>query len=221
MISYKNHYLALGFALICSPLSNAADTTNIRADIWADNWFALYDGEKLIKEDSVAYNTERSFNSDSFSFDVTLPAQLSVIIKDYKEDDTGLEYIGTRRQQMGDGGFTAQFFNEDNQLIGVSNSEWHCLTIHRAPLDKACDRSENPQSECQAEIDAEPANWKNANYNYSVWPNAIEHSSQAVRPHGGYRDVSWQDNAKLIWAEDLEQDNTLLCRFTLTKDTIN
>lgn len=226
MISFNSKYLLSKYSLfilaaIAAPLSHAADTATIRADVWADNWFALYDEDKLIKEDSTAYYTERSFNTESFSFEVALPAQLSVIIKDYKEDDSGLEYIGSRRQKTGDGGFKAQFFNDDNKLIGVSNSEWHCQSIHRAPLNESCIRSENPLTACQSEISPEPANWKNANFNYSVWPNAIEHSFQAVRPHGGYDDASWQAKAKLIWAQDLELDNTLLCRFTLTQEAIN
>ena len=84
----------------------------LRADVRADNWFALYVGAELIKEDSVAYYTERSFNSESFSFEADLPAQINVIIKDFKENDTGLEYIGSPRQQIGDGGFIARGYSD-------------------------------------------------------------------------------------------------------------
>ena len=104
----------------CSPNSgtevNISDiessgSLSIRGDVWADNWFALYIGENLILEDSVPITTERSFNAETFTFSTDYPIQLNFIFKDFKENDTGLEYIGARNQQMGDGGFIAQFFD--------------------------------------------------------------------------------------------------------------
>lgn len=207
--------VAAGLAAAVSCLASDSTNMRVKADIWADNWFALYDGEKLIFEDSVKYLTERSFNAESFEFDITLPAELSLIIKDYKEDDTGLEYLGTRRQQIGDGGFIGQFFDADNRLLAVSDDGWRCIAIHQAPLNKSCERDENPSTSCQSRrIDA-PDGWRNAYFDDTNWSNAVIHSANAVRPHGGYTDVRWQAEARLIWTEDLEIDNTILCRFTL------
>lgn len=195
------------------------DTRTIKADIWADNWFAFYVGEELVKEDSVPYNTERSFNKESFEFDIALPAQLSFVVKDFKENDTGLEYIGTSRQHIGDGGFAAQFFDAQSQsLLAVSNSSWRCLPVHRAPLNKSCERSSEPTSDCQSDITQEPDGWMNPGFDDSEWPNAVEHSAQAVRPRHGYDEVDWHADMTLIWTQDLEIDNTLLCRATLSSD---
>ncbi len=109
-------------ALVLFSASASAEERNIKADVWADNWFALYLDATLIKEDSVPYNTERSFNAESFTFAAELPAQVSVIVKDFKENDSGLEYIGRDRQQIGDGGFSAQFRDaETGKLIAVSD----------------------------------------------------------------------------------------------------
>lgn len=200
--------------LITSTYAQAqTQAQTIDADVWADNWYALYVGEELVKEDSVPFNTEQSFNKDSFSFDTTYPVQLNLVIKDYKENDTGLEYIGRSRQQIGDGGFAAQFFNADtNKAIAVSNESWRCLAIHRAPLNKSCERSDDPTSDCQTDISGEPDNWKAADFDDSAWPNAVIHSAQEVRPRRGYDEIDWQDNVKLIWTDDLEIDNTILCR---------
>ena len=77
----------------------------LRCDVWADNWFAFYLGENAIAEDSVPITTERSFNAESFEFSGDYPLVLNFVVKDFKQDDSGLEYIGTRRQQIGDGGF--------------------------------------------------------------------------------------------------------------------
>lgn len=199
--------------LACSSASNALE---INADIWADNWFALYQGEELIKEDSTAFNTERSFNSESFSFSADLPATFNVIMKDFYEDDSGLEYIGSRRQQMGDGGFIAQFFDaESGDLIAVSDDSWRCTVIHQAPLNKQCSGDNNPIETCQSNISEQPEGWMAEDFDVSGWPQATVHSARTVRPHGGYRNVNWVSDAELIWGEDVEVDNVLLCRFTI------
>jgi len=203
-------------SLVSLATAASADERSIEADVWADNWFALYYETTLIKEDSVTYNTERSFNAESFVFTAELPAQINVILKDFKENDTGLEYIGRPRQQMGDGGFSAQFHDaESGELIAVSDETWRCKSIHRAPLNKSCERSDNPLLDCKNEITPEPEGWMSAEFDDSDWPNAIVHSASAVRPHGGYDGIAWVPGAKLLWADDLEIDNTILCRVVL------
>ena len=59
----------------------------IRADVWADNWFALYLGDDLLIEDSVSITTERSFNAESFAFKADYPVVLNFVVKDFKEND--------------------------------------------------------------------------------------------------------------------------------------
>ncbi len=201
-----------------STAQEAAGARKINADVWADNWFALYLEGELLAQDTVEYNTERSFNSESISFSAELPAHFSLILKDFKENDTGLEYIGRSRQQMGDGGFIAQFFDAaSGELLAVSDDSWKCMATHRAPLNRSCERSDDPEKSCGADITPQPAGWKLPGYDDSSWPQAVVHPSSTVRPHGGYDDVKWQLPAKLIWSDDLEIDNTVLCRFTLAK----
>lgn len=191
-------------------------TLSIEGDIWADNWFAMYIGDTLIVEDSVSITTERSFNAESFTFELEPPALISFIIKDFKENDTGLEYIGTRKQQMGDGGFIAQFRNaSDGSTLLVSNSDWHCLAIHLAPLNKQCEKSDNPADSCNYEKRLEPIGWKEDSFDSTQWPQAVEYSEQTVRPKDGYDKIDWHKDAQLIWSSDIETDNTILCQTTL------
>jgi len=212
----------------CSPESGSdvnvsnIDSTgslSVHADVWTDNWFAFYSGDKLILEDSVPITTERSFNSESFTFSADYPIQLNFILKDFKENDSGLEYIGARNQQMGDGGFIAQFFDSArNQLIGYSNPNWKCLVIHEAPLDKSCESSANPvagEGVCDFRSEDEPMGWKSLDFDDSHWPSAVAHSASAIDPKGGYNRIEWHANAELMWSGDLETDNTLLCRATI------
>ena len=217
----------MGWLMSAGYLNAAESTLNkptsmprtIKAQIWVDNWFALYAGDVLIKEDSVPYNTERSFNTESFTFSITLPAQLSVIMKDFKQDDTGLEYIGTPHQQAGDGGFIAQFIDaQTNKTLSVSDDSWRCKVIHQAPLNlDECVKSSNPQRVCKSKIDPEPVNWKSVDYDDHSWPHATIHSAWAVQPHGDFNWFDWKLSTKFIWTPDLVRDNTVLCRFTLPK----
>lgn len=193
--------------------TNAADKIIIDADVWADNWFSLYVDDQLIIEDSVSITTERSFNKESFSFEVTLPVQINIIAKDFKENDSGLEYIGSRRQQMGDGGLIVQFKRRDTgETILASGTGFRCLAIHKAPLNKDCEKSDDPLTACKVESISEPSDWKSADYDDTNWETATVYSESAVSPKDGYNKVKWDDNAQLIWTSDLETDNTLLCR---------
>ena len=191
-----------------------AEEITIDAQVWADNWFEFYVDGEVVMTDPVPVTTERSFNAEVFSFQTELPAQFAVHIMDFKEDDSGYEYIGSRRQQMGDGGFLAEFRNSEGDLVAVTDSDWTCKVIHQAPLDTSCARDTQT---CQANILPMPSGWASADFDDSDWPAAVVHSARDVRPHGGYSNYSWLAETKIIWGEDLEVDNTLLCRFTLAQ----
>lgn len=210
----KKVLIALALGMVATGPSFAE---TISADVWADNWFALYVNDHLVKEDSVSIKTERSFNKESFSFSATRPFALNFIAKDFKANDTGLEYIGTNRQQMGDGGLIAQFAS-GNKVIAVTNADWKCMVVHSAPLDKSCERSSNPvagQGTCKFDKTAEPSGWKNVDFNDSAWKSASVYSERQVGPKDGYDQVRWSSSAKLIWGPDLEQSNTILCRIVI------
>jgi|SaaInl5LU_22_DNA_1037371.scaffolds.fasta_scaffold03534_10 hypothetical protein len=189
-----------------------AQGQTINVQLWADNWFEFYADGEMIMTDPVPFMTEQSFNAEVFSFEATRPVQIAVIVKDFSENDSGFEYIGSRRQQMGDGGFIAEFRDASNDLIASTSNEWVCQVIHQAPLNPSC---ANDIQSCQANILPEPAGWTSADFDDSDWPNAVVHSIRSVRPHGGYSSYSWDSASSLIWGDDLEIDNTLLCRFTL------
>lgn len=190
-----------------------------KLDAWADNWFAAYLENELIIEDSVSINTERSFNAETTTFSGDYPLHLNFILKDFKENDTGLEYIGADNQQMGDGGFIVQITDiETNEIIAVTNQDWKCEVIHQAPLDKSCESASNPVAgvaPCSFSSSEEPAGWKDSDFDDSLWANATEHTAAAVSPKEGYDDINWDASAQFIWGTDLEIDNTILCRVTI------
>ncbi|PYG26339.1 PEBP family protein [Pelagimonas varians] len=205
------------FSLLCLS-GTAISAETFAADVWADNWFEMRVNGTLVAQDSVPITTERSFNAESFDFEAERPFVIGVIAKDFKENDTGLEYIGTRRQQMGDGGLIVQIRDAAGRTAVVSNADWQCQVIHAAPLDKSCEKDANPQAgkgACTFEAMAEPEGWDLASFDASEWPQANIFSESEVSPKDGYDKIDWAKDAELIWGPDLEQSNTILCRFTV------
>ena len=201
--------------------ADTSGSTQFRMDAWADNWFAAYLGDELIVEDSVSITTERSFNAEKVTFNGDYPLHLNFILKDYKENDTGLEYIGANNQQMGDGGFIMQLTDlNSGNVVGVSNSDFACTVIHEAPLDKLCEIESNPgagSGACDFIDLGEPAGWRTVDFDDSGWTATTIHSAAAVGPKDGYDAISWDSRAEIIWGADLETDNTILCRVTINK----
>lgn len=198
-----------------------ANAHNLKLDVWADNWFAAYISEDLLIEDSTPITTERSFNAESITFSASYPIQLNLIIKDFKQNDTGLEYIGASNQQMGDGGFILQITDtKTNKLVAVSNNQWQCEVLHQAPLNKLCEHESNPiagEGLCQFNSKQAPENWMKNNFDSSAWPKATEHLAASVGPKDGYDEIKWDESAQLIWGDDLETDNTLICRIKINQ----
>ncbi len=199
-------------------VAQAASAETFTAEVWADNWFSLSVNGTQIAEDSVPITTERSFNAETFSFTAQRPFVLGLTAKDFKENDTGLEYIGSRRQQMGDGGVILQIKDASGNSVAVTNNKWKCMVTHRAPVDKSCAKELSPvagRGACGFEVVAVPAGWDEASFDASGWSAATEHSEGSVRPKDGYDRISWDGNAQLIWGADLETDNTMLCRWVV------
>ncbi len=211
----KNTVLTLSlFALL--PQIIHAET--FAADVWADNWFEMRINGEQVAEDSVPITTERSFNAESFTFEAERPFTIGLVAKDFKENDTGLEYIGTNRQQMGDGGVIVQIMDAAGTPVVVSDDSWQCHVIHTAPLDKSCESAANPvagEGACGFEASDEPSGWDTAAFDAADWPAADIYTEAQVDPKFGYDDITWDTAAQLIWGPDLEQSNTVLCRVTV------
>jgi hypothetical protein len=186
------------------------------AQVWADNWFSLYVNGKKVGEDSVPITTVRSFNEETITFTASYPLTIAMVSKDYVESDTGLEYIGTARQQMGDGGFVAQFTDTTTgKVVATTTSSWKGLVIFRAPLNVDCVSSSDPATVCTHEILPEPDGWTSPTFDDSSWVAATEYTAAEVGPKEGYTTVTWVPAAKLIWSGDLKMDNTILWRLTV------
>lgn len=189
------------------------ETITVLAEVWADNWFSLTVNGVFVGEDSVPITTERSFNAEAFTFEATLPMTIAIEAKDFKETDSGIEYIGEGNQQMGDGGVIAQFTDVDTgEIIAVTDGSWTILPVHQAPLDKSCEKAADPDTACTWLILDTPTGWTAVDFDDSAWATANEWSEADVSPKDGYDAIDWNDSARLIWGTDLEIDNTVLLR---------
>jgi hypothetical protein len=186
------------------------------AEVWADNWFALYANGAIVGEDVVPITTERSFNAQCITFTASYPVTIGLVSKDFVEDESGLEYIGESNQQMGDGGIIVQIKDSSGAVIAATDSTWRGLSIFRAPLNEDCVSSSDPLSACQSEVTPEPEAWTSPDFDDSTWSPAVEYTEGEVNAKDGYTQITWDQSAHLIWASDLHIDNTILWRYTIT-----
>jgi hypothetical protein len=196
-----------------STVATSTQSSTFTAEVWADNWFSLYVNGQLVGEDSVPITTERSFNAETITFTATYPLTIAMITKDYKETDSGLEYIGEPNQQMGDGGFVAQFTDTaTGAIIATTNGDWRGFVIQTAPLNSECEKSADPNTECQFENLEEPSGWTSPSFDDATWPTATVYTADEVGVKDGYNEITWDANAELIWGSNLNTNNTILWR---------
>lgn len=204
-----------------SPLPNStaatSSTLSFNAEVWADNWFALYVNGKKVGEDSVPITTEKSFNSSKIKFTATYPFTIGIIAKDYTANSSGLEYIGTSRQQIGDGGIIIQIREiSSGKVVAYSSKDWKVLVVNKAPVNADCVKSKNPTVDCKYINTPIPNGWATTAYKDSTWKSASEYSKTAVGVKEGYFDYTWTSGSSIVWSTNLKLDNTILLRKIIT-----
>ena len=196
--------------------ATAGTRSRFKAEVWADNWFSMAANGTVVGEDSEPITAERSFNSTTFTFAATYPLTVAIEAKDFKQDDTGLEYIGTAKQQMGDGGLIAQITDlSSGKVIAATDATWKTMVIHRAPLNPTCAKDSQPENTCRFSSIAAPADWTTTGFDDTKWKSATVWTSADVGPKGGYTNITWNSAARLVWGTDLHVDNTALLRLTV------
>ena len=186
---------------------------SFQAEVWVDNWFALYINGKKVGEDSVPITTERSFNSEKIKFSASYPFTVGIYAKDFTENLSGLEYIGKANQQIGDAGIIFQIRDlATNQIVAVSDSTWKVTILNKAPLNPECATSKSPLTDCKYENTSAPKLWSTSSFKDSSWKSASIFTKEEVGVKDGYFDFIWDNSANLIWSSDLKLDNALLIR---------
>lgn len=215
--------LVISFVGNLNPVASATAATaltSFTADIWADNWFALYVNGIKVAQDPVPITTTKSFNRVSVSFTARYPLTIALMGRDYTENQSGLEYIGTPQQQIGDAGIIAQIHEKSSgKLAASTSSAWSSYVTNRAPLNADCVSSKQPLVDCKFLAKATPKNWTTPSFKEAGWSSAVAYTEEAVGVKEGYNEVSWDSRAKLIWSSSLTLDNTVLFR-TVAKSAL-
>jgi len=174
--------LAISILVLAIPTpSHAVVSKSIafQAEVWADNWFALYVNGKKVGEDSVPITTEKSFNSEKIKFTASYPLTIAVIAKDFTENSSGLEYIGKPNQQIGDAGIILQIREVvSDRVIAQTGHDWRVLTVNKAPLNPECVTSNDPINDCKSSIVKMPSTWASPSYKDTSWKLATEFSKR-------------------------------------------
>jgi hypothetical protein len=196
-----------------APKPTSGTPVTFKAEVWADNWFAISVNGVQVGEDSVPITTEKSFNAETFTFTAAYPLTIAIEAKDFKQNDSGLEYIGKPNQQMGDGGLIAQITDlATGKIVAVTNASWQTLVIHRAPLNQSCVKDANPEKTCTFSSVAAPSQWTTSAFDDTSWKPATIWQAADVGPKDGYNTITWNSAAKFVWGADLLIDNTVLLR---------
>lgn len=208
--------------IINLPNANAATVKPIAftAEVWADNWFALYVNGKKVGEDSVPISTQKSFNSETIKFSATYPLTIGFVAKDYVQSSSGLEYLGQPNQQIGDGGLIFQIRESaSDKLVTVSDASWKSFVQNIAPTNVECEKSASPETECKYTNFTLPSNWYGSTFKDSNWKNAKIFTAAEVGPKEGYFNIAWTNTAKFIWGDDLKLDNIVYFRKKVSSAT--
>ncbi len=172
-----------------------ADT--MKAEIYADNWFALYINGRLTIVDPIAFLPH---NVVSVNLLPEYPMTIAIIAHDNADPKTGLEY----GNHIGDAGLVLKFADGT-----VTDGTWKAKCIERGPI--AGDIA-NPR----VATEARPEGWFLPMFDDSKWENARVFTEQEVKPKPPFYEHDF-NGAQFIWSQDLGLDNTVLFRKRIEK----
>jgi hypothetical protein len=190
--------LLIGLGSQAQKISKPTISDTIKVNVYADNWFELYVNGELVAVDSIAFIPHNVVSVDVLP---KYPMTIAAMAKDNADTKTGLEYANTN---IGDGGFILKFGDGT-----VTNAKWKVKKISWGPLKGDV---KNPKV---VNI-ALPQSWYAIDFDDRSWKYAREYKESSVRPKSPFYENDFID-AKFIWSDDLELDNTVLFRYTVKR----
>ena len=188
------YWLVAAAALQAQPGVIKANFNNvIKLSAYADNWCMIYINGKLAGADQIEFLPH---NVVAVSVLPVYPMTIAVLAKDNADPKTGLEY-GT---QIGDAGFILKLSDGT-----VTSSAWKVKTFFKGPLDRD---TRNPR----VQYTPIPERWFAPDFDDSGWAQATEYPASRVGPDGDYANYDFT-NAKFIWSDDIDLDNTVIFRY--------
>ncbi len=184
---------AAGWAAEPPRLRKPALADTIRANVYADNWFALYVNGELVAVDSIAFIPHNVISVDILP---RYPMTIAVMAKDNADPKTGMEYANTN---VGDGGFILKFADGT-----VTDASWRAKSFSHGPVG-------GDTKQPRVKTTPIPENWFAADFDDRDWPAAKEYAEADVGPKQPFYDADFS-GATFIWSDDLKLDNTVIFR---------
>ena len=172
-------------------------TDTVEANIYADNSFMLYINGKLVAVDSIAFMPHNVVSVDILP---VYPMTIAVMAQDNADPKTGMEYANT---SIGDGGFILKLGDGT-----VTDQRWKVKKFSWGLIGRDI---QNPTTKHLPL----PAGWYKPEFDDGTWDQATVYSESQVSPKGPFYEHDFK-GAQFIWSGDLELDNTVLMRLTVT-----
>jgi hypothetical protein len=206
----------------------------VTAHLFADNYFELYVNGRYVARDSLGFTP---FNTAAVRFQARYPMTIAVRLVDWE----GYLGVGLESRMgafhIGDGGFIAAFSNG-----AATGATWRCRSEYIAPLDDTsclvedadgnvdssrCPSTDatvrclanSPERTCRAAHAPLPADWASPAYDASRWTPAALYDAARVTADPAYASYAAAlfAGARFIWTRNLDLDNHVVCRVTLTR----
>jgi len=185
----------------------------VEGTVYCDNKFTLWVNGEEVATDPVSFTPHQAVRV-SFEWDGLSSLAYAIQCEDYASE-SGYEYVGTNRAQLGDGALIAEF---DDGLDTVTNSEtWRVYTATFGPTDASLEdgcSAENLEA-CKVETLDVPAGWQQADFDDSDWPFA---TSFTARQAGWGRPPTWSSEEGCCGMTSPVDRSSLGCDKTVTQD---
>jgi hypothetical protein len=212
-----------------------SDGEIITAFVFADNYFEMYINGIAVGKDKVPFT---QFNSSIVRFRVKMPFTIAMLLVDWEENlGVGSENNNGFTYHPGDGGMVAVFRNANNEIIAVTGSDWKAQTFYTSPItdlgcptengtmrlsDLCSTANSNDGTNYYALHWARPAEWMNAAFDDSGWPDATLFTNEDIGVNNKPAYTNFTDvfddpanDAAFIWSTNVILDNEVIVRHTV------
>ena len=161
----------------------------IEGTVYCDNKFTLWVNGEEVATDPVSFTPHQAVRV-SFEWDGLTSITYALQCEDFASE-SGFEYIGTNRPQLGDGALIAEF--DDGFGTTTAADDWRVFTATFGPTDASlsdgCSAENLPA--CEVEVFQPPDGWQTAEFDDSSWSLATVYTA---RQAGWGRPPTWSSD---------------------------
>jgi len=181
--------------------------------VYCDNKFQLWVNGKEIADDPVAFTPHQAVRV-AFEWDGTSSLTYAILCEDFASE-SGYEYTGSDRPQLGDGALIAEFNDGFGTVTAAEN--WRVYTVTFGPTDASQQNgcSASNLSACAVEDRGMPQGWSEVDFDDSGWVLATSYS---VAEAGWGRTPEWSLAKGCCNSTSPIDRSSLGCDLTVTEE---